>query len=571
MVGPRLPPQSNATPASVIDADSNARLQQALLDLVLTCRGRHPTLDKHIQRLEALKNSGANKSRIVVILGRAAEIILAQSLLSVDQAATTRKLAELLDKRPLSADFAEKARFLRNRLRAATTPKETDSALEELVGLVNLLAHRAAQNAKPVVDVPDLRAINLLLDELQLSEAAKLAVAPYRAQLTRLRNHGAQASCVRDLAHCLAPLLKTSPEPPPLEPALNLAREQLQHLVNNLKLPAPLAEDKAQVQRQIARAASTQELNTCGQALVQLLQTSQGASQLDLDDLGRFLKLIAKRIEDFKSYLARSGETHTEAIDSAGSLQRLMQGQVASLLGAVDDETNFRAIKPAVINQLEGLESSLTAFVSNQHNRHGVAVTEMGQVAGRIKELEDETQRLRADLKAQRILTLIDPLTGVFNRLGYSEGIAREQARWRRYGGALSIAMCDLDLFKNINDQYGHSAGDKVLASVAELLGAQIRDCDVLCRLGGEEFAVILPETALEGAQIAAEKLRLSICNSKFRFKNEPVSVSISIGVAQFRIEDSAAEVYDRADRALYVAKSQGRNRCCSEQDIATQ
>ena len=571
MVGPRQPPQSNATPASLADADSNARLHQALLDLVLTCRGRHPTLDKNIQRLDVLKSNGASKSRIAVILGQAAEIILAQGLLSGDQAATTRKLAELLEKRLPSADFAEKTRFLRNRLRDATSPKETDSALEELVGLVNLLAQRAAKNAKPVVDVPDLRAINLLLDELQLPEAAKLAVAPYREQLTRLQNHGAQVSCVRDLAKCLAPLLKTPAEPPPPEPALGLAREQLQHLVKNLTLPTPLAEDKAQIQRQIASAASTQELNTCLQSLVQLLQTSQGGSQLDIDDLGSFLKLIAKRIEDFKSYFARSGETHTESIDSADSLQRLMRGQVTSLLEAVDDETNFRAIKPAVINQLEGLESSLTAFVSNEHNRHSVAVTEMGQVAGRLKELENETQRLRADLKAQRILTLIDPLTGVFNRLGYSEGIAREQARWRRYGGALSIAMCDLDLFKNINDQYGHSAGDKVLASVAELLGAQIRDCDVLCRLGGEEFAVILPETTLEGAQIAAEKLRLSIYNSKFRFKNEPVSVSISIGVAQFRIEDSAADVYDRADRALYVAKSQGRNRCCSEQDTATE
>jgi len=570
MVGARQPPQSNPTPASLPDADSNARVQQALLNLVSSCRGRHPAIDKNIQRLGVLMSSGTSPSRVPVLLCQVADAILTQGLLSADEATTTRKLADLLEKRLPNADFAEKTRFLRNRLRDATTPKETDSALEELVGLINLLAQRAAKNASPVVDVPDLRAINLLLDELQLPETARLAVAPYREQLMRLRNHGAQVSCVRDIAKCLVPLFKTSAEPPPPEPALNLAREQLQHLVKNLTLPTPLAEDKAQIQRQITSAGSTQELNTCVQSLVQLLQTSQGGSQLDIDDLGNFLKLIAKRIEDFKSYFARSGETHTESIDSAGSLQRLMHGQVASLLEAVDDETDFRAVKPAVINQLEGLESSLTAFVSNEHDRHRVAVTEMGQVAGRLKELENETQRLRADLKAQRILTLIDPLTGVFNRLGYSEGIAREQARWRRYGGALSIAMCDLDLFKNINDQYGHSAGDKVLASVAELLGAQIRDCDVLCRLGGEEFAVILPETTLQGAQIAAEKLRLSICNSKFRFKNEPVSVSISIGVAQFRIEDSAADVYDRADRALYVAKSQGRNRCCSEQDTAT-
>ena len=102
----------------------------------------------------------------------------------------------------------------------------------------------------------------------------------------------------------------------------------------------------------------------------------------------------------------------------------------------------------------------------------GVAFDYRRQKA-RLRELEAETQRLRNDLEQQHVLTLLDPLTGALNRLGYTESMGREYARWRRYGGQLSLAMCDLDLFKRINDDYGHAAGDKVLTSVAGLLRQQ--------------------------------------------------------------------------------------------------
>ena len=569
MADPHQPPSSKATLGAAPYANNDPQMQAALLKLVLACKGRHPELDKHIQRLGVLTTEGAAKGRVAAALDLAAALIVAQGLLRGDQNATTRKLADLLDTRTHRPEFAQKTRFLRNRLRDATTQEEIDWALSELVGLITILEQRAAYKAESMSGAPDFRAMTLLLDELQLPEATQLAMAPHRAQLARPQGRAAQVSCVRELAKCLATHFRPPGLPPHADEALGLARQQLQHLVNNLTLPTPLADDQARLQRQIAGAASAPELSAAAQVLVQLLQTSQGTSRLDISELGNFLKLIAKRIEEFKRYLARSDETHVNAVESATSLQRQMSGQVSVLRHAVDDENNFSALKPAVIDQLESLETSINTFVRNEEIRHGGATLQMNAVSGRLKELESETQRLRADLKAQRILTLIDPLTGVFNRLGYSEAIAREHARWQRYGGSLSIAMCDLDLFKNINDRYGHAAGDKVLASVAELLGTHIRNCDVLCRLGGEEFAVILPETTIEGAKIAAEKLRISVFESKFRFKHAPVSVSISVGVAQFRAEDTVMDVYERADRALYVAKAQGRNRSCSEQDLS--
>jgi diguanylate cyclase len=185
----------------------------------------------------------------------------------------------------------------------------------------------------------------------------------------------------------------------------------------------------------------------------------------------------------------------------------------------------------------------------------------------RLSELESEMAQLRSDFDEQQSLSMIDPLTGVYNRLGYMEGISREYARIQRHGGTLSIAIFDLDFFKNINDQFGHATGDKVLSSVAALLRKHVRGVDLICRYGGEEFVLVMPETNLEGAATVADKLRNVIGSSQFRFKDAPVPVTVSCGVASFRVEDTIDEVFERADRALYRAKNLGRNRCCLEEE----
>jgi diguanylate cyclase len=157
---------------------------------------------------------------------------------------------------------------------------------------------------------------------------------------------------------------------------------------------------------------------------------------------------------------------------------------------------------------------------------------------------------------------LKDPLTGIWNRQALNEVLDKEYTRWVRYKKPLSIILWDIDLFKNINDQYGHAAGDKVLKTIAQIFTSQIRDADFIARFGGEEFMGVFPETQLNDALFLANKVREKIAGSKFHYEDTAVSISVSAGLASFTEGDDIDEVFKRADKALYSAKESGRN-CC--------
>jgi diguanylate cyclase (GGDEF)-like protein len=151
-----------------------------------------------------------------------------------------------------------------------------------------------------------------------------------------------------------------------------------------------------------------------------------------------------------------------------------------------------------------------------------------------------------------------DSLTGLHNRRLFYEFLAREIARARRYERSVSLIVFDLDDFKRINDRSGHLAGDDVLADVADRVRSMVRATDIPCRVGGDEFAVILPETSCEDAEALAERIALSIRTQKI---DKVGALKISAGVAELRDEDTAADLFNRADNALYRAKSTGKAR----------
>jgi two-component system, cell cycle response regulator len=157
-----------------------------------------------------------------------------------------------------------------------------------------------------------------------------------------------------------------------------------------------------------------------------------------------------------------------------------------------------------------------------------------------------------------------DVLTGLHNRRYLFEALEREKARAKRYGNDLAVCMIDLDHFKRINDTFGHTAGDVVLSEIGKLLLQWARETDLPCRYGGEEFAVILPETSLEGARVACERLRRMVAEHRFEHEGAPaIKVTISIGLAHYdkEVEQTVSDLINKADAALYRAKKEGRNR----------
>lgn len=164
---------------------------------------------------------------------------------------------------------------------------------------------------------------------------------------------------------------------------------------------------------------------------------------------------------------------------------------------------------------------------------------------------------LRRELAAQ---ARTDPLTGALNRRGMEEAAARETARSVRHGYPLCMVMIDIDQFKRLNDSRGHAAGDRALQALVNLVKAHLRSQDVLARTGGEEFAVLLPDTPVAGALLVAERVRRDVEQLEIAFDSGPIRFTISAGLAPFHPAHGFETMMRHADAAMYAAKENGRN-----------
>lgn len=188
----------------------------------------------------------------------------------------------------------------------------------------------------------------------------------------------------------------------------------------------------------------------------------------------------------------------------------------------------------------------------------------------RLKASRSEIKLLQENLDAVRTESLTDPLTSLGNRKYYDQSIAKAVALANKTETPLSLLVSDIDHFKKFNDTFGHLTGDQVLRLVALSVKQNVKGQDLACRYGGEEFAIILPDTSLRAAVTVAEHIRRAVMTKELikRSTNENLGrITISLGVATFRPGDTVASLYDRADRCLYAAKRNGRNRVVCETD----
>jgi len=182
--------------------------------------------------------------------------------------------------------------------------------------------------------------------------------------------------------------------------------------------------------------------------------------------------------------------------------------------------------------------------------------------AANLASIAIEHDRARRKLEYQAHM---DFLTGIANRRHFVECAEIELARSQRYGSPLSLLMLDVDFFKQVNDRYGHKTGDVVLQRLTQALQQKLRPMDMLGRLGGEEFAILLPETNEAQAVEAAERLRCAVADNLITLdERTQLSITLSIGVTTLSAEDQSLDgPLRRADNALYAAKRTGRNKVC--------
>ena len=251
--------------------------------------------------------------------------------------------------------------------------------------------------------------------------------------------------------------------------------------------------------------------------------------------------------------LLGESESILENIISPRGVELWMRTLVVCLLVAFSFYARKRLQEQmSVTTELERYKKELEALVTER--------TE--DLCNKNQMLENEIVVRKITEETLELISSTDPLTGLFNRRKFSEILKSELECECRSNIELSLVLCDIDNFKQINDSYGHNAGDKVLMAFSRLIAESLRKTDVVARWGGEEFLILLPDTSIELAISIAEKLRVKI--AEYPFEQVGV-VTASFGVATFMPEDSEEDLFGRADSALYKAKERGRNLVSAE------
>ncbi len=404
----------------------------------------------------------------------------------------------------------------------------------------------------------------------RLAEALPLAGPKWRALCTWLdRDDVDPVEKVDRLAEhlraSLPELLGETPAPEELP-----THEVLLRLTERLEVPRELVSRVDAIKSRLAAGLAPQELEAVLAAIAAVVREMRGRALEEKRDLEAFLRQTTAGLKELDQTLRSNVEQRRESYDDGVRLDDAMHAEVQDIENSINSAVDLRAAQELVHHHLNTIRQQLTRFRSAEAQRLQLAEREVEVLSGRLKDMEVEVGRLQERVRSQRSQALVDPLTGIPNRLAYDERIALEFARWRRYGTPLCLAVWDVDRFKRINDRYGHQAGDKVLRVVAKMLKGHIRATDTVARYGGEEFVMLLPDTEIDGALRAVEKLRGSIEACEFHYRGNPVAITVSCGLAHFGEGDDPEEVFRRADEALYRAKADGRNRCCVDPPLET-
>lgn len=341
------------------------------------------------------------------------------------------------------------------------------------------------------------------------------------------------------------------------------AHEALLGLLEQLKIPKPLQPMRARLKEQLAAGLASHELPQMLEAIVRLVDQMLMAIEEEKRDLEKFLVQTTEHLGQMKRFIQDTTTTRLAARQAGITLQAAVQAQVQDISSNIERVADIVQLKTLVRTHLEAIHQRLKTYHDTEEHRNSAAEQEVEVLRQRMKELEREVSSLRERIQQEHGQALLDPLTGLFNRLAYDERLLQEYTRWKRYHSPLTVIIWDIDNFKIINDTYGHQAGDAVICQVAKILRSTLREADFVARYGGEEFIALLPETEMEQAIEPATKVRTLIAEQAMYYQGRAIPVTLSAGIAQFQGDDSPEQAFRRADVALYNAKAGGKNKVC--------
>ncbi len=496
-------------------AEIEALLCRTISRLTLAASGLNPSLDPKLKKIHNAIRNGVNPE-LKVTLERLLEALMHVS----EQEAATG------DEIPASDDLFQ---------RLLSRIKHVGKPAAQLNKLIKQL------RADPA------NASDAQLDELLEFIAPKNAVvgsATKPGLFGRIFKQGDNAS--KDTANAIA-----------IDP-----NRVLLGLLEKLNWPGYLAGEMAALMVRLGRGADAEAWIPVLDDLGRLVTSALGDIQTEMRATEDFLSELTVRLQELDQYMAGAKSDHVSSSENGQTLDAAVRGEMGKIQRGLSITADLETLKSSISTHLNTIQGHVNIHLEAEEMRRKSASVKEMALRERLHLLEDETAGLHAKVMSAKSKALEDPVTGLPNRIAYDDRLATEVARWKRTKNPLVILVWDIDDFKQINDRFGHLAGDKALGVIGRILSTRPRELDFVGRYGGEEFVMLLVDSNLENAKKLANEIRETISESGFHSSaKEKISITISCGISEFREGDTSDEVFARADEAMYQAKREGKNR----------
>lgn len=334
----------------------------------------------------------------------------------------------------------------------------------------------------------------------------------------------------------------------------------IESFVNDLMQSITAPDALALSSEQLRENLNTGNVEALGSQLKQASALLDFARAHDQQELRQFLSRVAHSVEILQGFLDHSKSQQSQASKLDDSLDHELRHRLSSIHTDITRNNNLEHLKSSVQDQLDAMVSALDESSVQKREISKGYEQQITALTNQIKSMENESRSMRDSLQHHQAAMQLDALTQVNNLGAFNARLADEINVWRSTCEPLTICLANINNFSEVNDRYGHSAGDRALVLIAKEINAALKQGDFLARYGGDEFILIKPATPVANAMAAINEIADTLQRCKFRHKDELFHLTLSFGVTEFRTDDSTKTLLERVEEALILARSEGHN-----------
>lgn len=351
----------------------------------------------------------------------------------------------------------------------------------------------------------------------------------------------------------------------PQNPLYQSILEELNQLIASYAQRKPSDKQLNDIKQHLSEGMSEDQLlKSCVVILRMIVQDAMTEASIT----GKVIQSLHNSLGKIGTDIQLSIENSQHQFEQRQAGHAELQSQIEVMEEAVSQSHSLEDLKEQTQFCVNNIIDTLSQQAKNDSKGQNALMTLLSSMQTRIDKLQKQTLAYKQKLAEQLMLSQTDPLTRLPNRQAYDDKLSQAYQRWKDNKQSLTVAIIDIDHFKTINDRFGHSAGDKTLQVVGKQLKQLLTDGVFMARWGGEEFTILISGMDTQQIHSILENMRSTLASLPFKFKQEKVTITASIGATSFRENDTPESVFERADSYLYAAKNSGRNRVVTDQDV---